>query len=109
MFQKVRKEEHEETLHHEIEMLAINNEKTNLQKVIMKINQHLIGRAKLQPQLKLHSFGKQIKQESDEERNNQRPKNKISTCTKWFDPQLWPLIQIVLGKHKNLTNVLHYL
>ncbi len=38
MFQKVKKEEHEEDLHHEVETLAIKNEKTNLQKTIMKIN-----------------------------------------------------------------------
>jgi len=63
----------------------------------------------LQPQLTLHSFGKQIKQESDEETNSQRPNKRISTHTQWFDPQLWPLIQIVVGKHKNLRNVLHYL
>lgn len=63
----------------------------------------------MQPQLTLHSFSKQIKQESDEKTNSQRPKKKISTYILWFDPQLWPLIQIVVGKHKNLTNVLHYL
>ncbi len=68
MFQKVGKEEREKTLHHEVEMLAIKNEKTNLQKAIMKINQHPVGRPKLQPQLTLHSFGKQFKQESDEEK-----------------------------------------
>jgi hypothetical protein len=73
---------------HETKILVPKNEKTNLQKATLEITKHPIGMPKLQSQLTLQSLGKQIKQESDEKINSQRPKKKRSTYTQWFHPQL---------------------
>jgi len=57
----------------------------------------------------LNSFSKQIKQENNDFLKNWRLKKKKGAYTQWFDPQLWPSIQIAVENHMNLTNVLHYL
>jgi len=86
----------------------MENHKVRLQTIMEKIK-CLIGWPKLQPQMTLQSHGKCIKQEKDKSTSNQEPKkNQRSTHTQWFAPRFWLHIPLIMKKHKNLTNVLHY-
>jgi hypothetical protein len=70
LFHKIGKEEHEEALRHEAKMLVAKNKRINMQKTTMETTKCTVGKLKLQPQLTLHSLGKQIKQGNDEEKSN---------------------------------------
>ncbi len=61
--------------------MVVENDRINLQKVIMEIIKCLLGRPKLQYQLTWHLVNKQIKQESDEEASSQRPWKKKNLHT----------------------------
>jgi hypothetical protein len=89
--------------------LVMESHKVRLQTTMEKIK-CLIRWPKLQPQMILQSLGKCIKQERDKSTSNQEPKkNWRGTYTQWFAPHLWVHIFLIMKKHKNLTNVLHYL
>jgi hypothetical protein len=62
-----------------------------------------IRQPKLQPHMTLQSFGKGIKQESEEGTSNQKSKkHQRSIYTQWFALHLWPHIHNVMEKHRSL-------